>query len=107
MSRRKKKLFARKYQPWYAKKAALAAEMEQALEGRPELQPPPPRMYNNNPLVVDSNSGSTISELVIDAAGGFPHIVDTAARLNRIEEGMRRWHKAVRTNVRVRGRGKR
>lgn len=34
MSRRKKKLYARKYQPWYHKKVELARSMEDTLLGR-------------------------------------------------------------------------
>lgn len=36
MSRRKKKLYAQKYQPWYLKKNKLAAGMERALVGPPK-----------------------------------------------------------------------
>ena len=35
MSKRKKKLYARKYQPWYQKKGKIAASMEAALAGDP------------------------------------------------------------------------
>lgn len=96
MSRRKKKLYARKYQPWYAKKAAIAQTMEEVLK-LPIHTP-----IGGLPTMRTGVAGTTSTagtKLVLDSASAAATtklIYTLEERLGCVKEGMKRWHKAVR-----------
>jgi hypothetical protein len=82
MSKRKKKLYARRYQPWYQKRAKLAQGMENALAPRFKEVARTGRMSSSQPNIsnirrrgIDSATREDLAEIIerLEARHGWLH----------------------------------